>query len=443
MRRTAFRAVLLLGLLATPAGAGEPTKVTAAAVLAEVESMLDLPLWPGFEPRRIPQAVFDGERTILVRHPSPPPEFKREGDLWVYPGQHALMRANTSVELGGVTTATVLVRPESSSGAREWASTLMHETFHVFQRQRHPKWQGDEGELFLYPVDAPEPLAARRLETEALRRALAAGDLKLAACWTGRALEMRRKRFEALPAGSVAYERGSELNEGLATFVGDLALKKRASGPDLPASDYPAGDVRLRSYAVGHALAALLERFDPAWRETLEKGGAASLDELLAKGIAGKETVPCGFSAEESAGAQERARADTQNLARERADLRAAFLGRSGWRIEITSPRPLWPQRFDPWNVKPLTGGEVLHGRWLKTGNDSSEVEILDRESLTEAAGAHPLFNGFRKLTVTGLSREPGVRQEGDFLVIEGEGVKAKLKGKAEKEGSVLRVKLP
>ncbi len=440
--RNLLSPILILVAIGVSAAA-EPSKPTAAAVLAELDRMLDLPLWPGFEPRRIPVAIYDGERTILARHPSPPPEFKREGDVWIHLGRHPQMRANTSVDLGGVSTATVLVDPDSVTSAREWAAVLIHESFHVFQRQRHATWQGDEGQLFLYPMDDAGPLGARRLETEALRRALAAKDPKDAACWAGRALDMRRERFAALPPGSVAYERGTELNEGLASYLQNVALGK-IDGPELPASEYPAEDVRIRIYAVGPALAVLLDRFDPAWRRALEEGRAASLDESLAASLQGKATAACGFTPDESAAARERAKQDARRLTQGRRERREAFLGRPGWTLEILTAQPLWPQGFDPWNVSLVAKGEILHGRWLKLGNDDSTLEVLDRPSLTEGAGEHPLFNGVRKLVVTGLPAEPKVRQDGDSLVIEAEGVTARLKGATtEKEGPVLRVKLP
>jgi hypothetical protein len=439
---------------ATGKGTAEaPAKVTAAAVLTEFDRLAVLPLWPNFDPRTTPLAIYDGERTILVRHPSPPPEFKKEGEVWVFPGKYPVLRANTSTELGGVTTATLLVDPARPRTAREWASVMIHETFHVFQRARHLAWSGNEAELFTYPMADVLPLAARRLETEAFRRALAAKDSMSAACWAGRALDERRERYALLPAGSVAYERGTELNEGLATFIENLSLGK-TRGPDLPASGYPAGDVRNRAYAIGYAQATLLDRFDPAWRQTLEAGQAtgpaASLDEALAqalaKTLAGKPVPACGFPPEEIAAARARAKGDALQLAEEHRKLREAFLGRPGWKLEIASAQPLWPQGFDPLNVTLVAKGEILHRRWVKLGNDGSSLEVLDREALTRAAGDNPLFNGVRDLQVTGLPAEPKVRQEGDFLVIEAAGVTARLKGaKVEKGGGVdaLRVTVP
>lgn len=423
-------------------GAAEPPKVTAEAVLAEFDRMADLPLWPGFKPKRIPVALYDGTRTILVRHPAPPSGFTRQGDVWLFPGQHPAMRANTAVDLGGTTTATLLLDLAHPREVREWAAVLMHETFHVDQRTRHASWRANEMELFTYPFDNAQVLAARRLETALLRRALAAADPKDAACWATRALEQRRERLGRLSEGSVSYERGTELNEGLAAFIERASLGE-TRGPDLPAAEYGAEEVRRRAYAAGHAWATLLERFDPAWRKTMDAEKAKSLDELLAATLAGKPAGTCALPAEETA-AVSQAQADVKRLTEDRQEQRRAFLGRPGWTVEILAiSQPLESQGFDPMNVSNLGGGEVLHRRFLKLGDgDTTLVEVLDCHALTEAAGAHPLFNGIRKLTVTGLPSEPVIRQEAGTTTIEVPGFTAKLQGATVERGDkVLKVR--
>jgi hypothetical protein len=439
--RSAWILVILVNVV--PLHAQTPPNPTAAAVLAEFDRLAVLPLWPNFDPRKIPVAIYDGERTILVRHPSPPAEFKPEGDLRVFPGRYEAMNANTAVDLGGVKTATLVVDPKAGRSARDWASILTHETFHVFQRQHHPTWEADEGELFQYPVDDGSLLAARRLETEGFRRALAATDAKEAVCWTGQALERRRERFGRMAPGAVGYERGTELNEGLASFVENLSLGK-TQGPDLPAAEYGAADLRNRAYAIGYAEAALLGRFDPAWRQTLEDGKASSLDELLARAIAGKPAT-CALPPAEIAAAAERAKADVQQLDRTRRESLDAFLKRSGWRIEIVAAaHPLALHGFDPLNVSLVAKGEILHRRYLELGDGISSLKILDAQALTKAAGEHPLFNGVKDLRMTGLAAEPKVRQEGDFTIIEAAGLTARLKGaKVEKGDGTLKVILP
>jgi hypothetical protein len=54
----------------------------------------------------------------------------------------------------------------------------------------------------------------------------------------------------------------------------------------------------------------------------------------------------------------------------------------------------------------------------LQLGNDAGSLEILNHSSLTTAAGAHPLFDGVRKWTVTGLEAPPEVKRAGDRISI-------------------------
>jgi hypothetical protein len=424
--------------------------VSVAAVIGEFDRMAGLPLWPGFEPKSIPLAIWDGEQTWLVRHPAPPEGFVKKVDyLWVFRGRHPALRANSSAELGGVRTATLLLDAEQPRTAREWASILVHETFHVFQRERHPAWQGNETELFVYPVDDTELLARRRLETEALRRAVLAAVVEnrpRSACWAARALDQRRVRFARLPPGSAGYERGTELNEGLAAYVEELALG--ATGTGLPPEGYGAGEVREAAYGTGPALATLLDRFDPSWKATLEAGSTASLDELLMKALPLADTAGCGFTAEEVAQARARAAADVARLVAGRKERRAAFFAQPGLRLEIDAgAEPLWPQGFDPLNVEALGGPEVLHRRWLKLGNERGTLEVLDREALTEGAAGHPLFNGVRRLTLAGLAAEPVVSRDGATLKITAPGLTATLQGAVldvtEKSRGLLRVTWP
>jgi len=447
MRR--LKGGLLPAILLALSPLGAISAATAAPavpdILAEFDRMAERPLWPGFTPKTIPVAIYDGANTWLARHPAPPAGFVLKAEaLWVFPGQHPAMRANTSVDLGGTSTATLLLDLGSSRAAREWAAALIHETFHVFERQRHPAWIGNEGELFVYPMDDPELLARRRLETEALRRALAAAERPATACWAARAVEQRRQRFAAMAVGSVAYERGTELNEGLAAFVEDLALDRRI-GSDLPAGGYGPNEVRTAAYGIGPALAALLDRFDATWKTRLENGPATSLDEMLAMALPLAESAGCSFTAAEKDQARVRAAADTALVVAGRKEHRDAFFARAGLRLVIEAgSQPLWPQAFDPWNVEALGGGEVLHRRWLKLGNDRGTLEVLDREALTAGAGEHPLFQGVRTLTVSGLAAEPAVTQEGETLKIAAAGLKASLKGAVvERQEGLIRVTWP
>lgn len=416
--------------------------------MAEADRLSAQDLWPGFDPRVVPVAIYDGERTLLFRHRAPPEGFDPvpgHDSVWAYPGRHPSVTANSSEIIGGVRTATLM--PATGRVALlQRAGILVHEMFHVFQGERHRGWSANEAELFAYPVDVIELIALRRLETEALQRALVARAQDRASCWARSALDLRRERFAGLPAGSVAYERGTELNEGLATYV-----QYRATGElntaVLPAEAFAPEAVRQRGYASGLALARLLDRFSPTWPTTLEKNDSTFLDILLSTALdAHGQNVPsCAFAFAERARIQNAAAKDIAALRTRRAEQRRTFLEQAGWRLIVVAPSaPFFPQGFDPLNVQTVASGEVLHTRFLKLGNDAGTVEVLGRATLTESAGAHPLFNGVRTLTVTGLVAVPIITQADSVVTIKADGVDAKLRGATvERTGQSVTVRLP
>ncbi len=437
-----------------PSPADPPTAqpVSPVAVEQELEKIVGASVssgrsfWPGFDPLAVPLALYDGEATWLFRHPKPPPEFgPGQGGARIADGRPESLRANTGAQIGGVATATLLLTGAHS--AHDWAAVAVHEAFHVFAREHHPTWSGDEMELFVYPIEDQGPLTLRREETQALRHALAAGDSVETACWADLAVHLRKDRFALLPKEAAAYERGTELNEGLATYVEGLA--RGETRMDLPADDFPVEKVRDRAYAVGRTEAILLDRLEPAWKERLDSAKAAqpgTLDELLAAAVnAGRPgSPPCDLSPGERATAARRAGEDLARLASERQSARAAFLGRPGWSVIVMAgDDPLWPQKFDPLNVLRLGDGEVLHRRWLKLGNADAEFEVLDREALTVAVGPHPFLQGVRQLTVTGLPEKPEVHERAGWARLDLPGFTAKLKkATVEVSGHELRIKL-
>lgn len=433
-----------------------PARTDSFQVIQTFRRVAAQNLWPGFEPATTPVEFFDGTSTYLFNHPSPPDGFHAVAgqlNVYVYPGQHETVRANTGTLVNGVPTATADLSNQTSS-ADVLAALLVHETFHVFQAKRYPKWTSNEVDLFTYPVDDPELLAERRLESIALVRALGAKesgakekDRKDAICWISTALALRSKRFAALPATAAMYERGVELREGLAQYV---QFKSISKPPALSAEDFPPGhaDVRQRAYASGQALALLLDRVDSGWKSGLGGDPPVSLDELLAghlremKGIADCDLI-ANFTAEETQSARVRAQRDIAGFTAGLSRRKQEFLSAAGVRLEIIAGKePLWPQAFDPWNVVIFSGKEVLHTRWLKLGNGSGSIEVLERSGLTEAAGAHPLFNGVQKLIVTGLA-DPKVSQSDGKVILEARGVKASFVGSVEREANLVRIQLP
>jgi hypothetical protein len=429
-------------------GVYAPDAADVYAVVEEVDRIsARAALWPGFDPRRVPLAIFDGRTTLLIRHPNPPAEFvslsSRRG-VYGFAGRHESVTANAPAKLNGVWTATAMLTFDKRRTPREQAALVIHEAFHVFQRERHADWAGNEAELFVYPFEDADALRLRRLETLALSRAEAVRAKDDAGCWATAALKFRAERFARIPAGSAAYERGTELNEGLASYVEALAAG-REHRAGLPAEDFAAGEVRQRAYATGRALALLLDRFGPGWKQKLEGGDKRTLDELLAASLPAHGAARCEIEPSVSQGARERARQDVAALIAKRESLRRDFLARPGWKLELVAAEgsPLFPQGFDPLNVERVGPREVLHTRWLKLGGAAGTIELINRASLTEGAGAHPLFNGVRRLTVTGLAAEPTISESGGKTTITSENLKAEFTGvEVTRSGQTLLVRL-
>lgn len=384
--------------------------------------------WPGFNAHRIPLAIFDGTNTCLFRHPSPPPDFhlvnERATDRYVFAGRHESVTANSSVELNGIMTATLMVDGSDNKTQDEWAAIAAHEKFHVFQGERHPEWSANEANLFVYPTENTGLLALRILETEALRRALA-GNEKTGASWAFAALQLRRERFAQMDEDFSAYERGTEMKEGLAQYIQFLVNPETDAGK-ITAEPFAADAVRLRAYATGLAMARLLDRFHPEWKDALEADDSQSLGSLLGAALENRGPAPVHFSEEEKIVASQKAASLVDDLMRKRAEKRKQFENQSGWTLilEVKDSNRLWPQGFDPVNVLRLSEVEILHSRFLRLGNGSGELEIMNHVSLTEGFGPHPLFNGTRKLTVKGLSSKPRIRTEGGTVIITGEGIR-------------------
>ena len=95
--------------------------------------------------------------------------------------------------------------------------------------------------------------------------------------------------------------------------------------------------------------------------------------------------------------------------------------------VEAADGAPLWPQGFDPLNVTRIDGQRVLHTRFVKLGNDAGHVEVIGHASLSEGAGTHPLFNGLKRLQLTGLAK-PVVQESGGSVSMKAEGLDLQFK---------------
>ncbi len=399
---------------------------TALDVHAAFQRLAAQPLWPGYVASDVPVAIYDGQDTWLFGHPAPPEGFEPtpHGDhARRYAAQHGQVRANSSETIGGVRVATFLLSTRDRRTADELAAVIVHEAFHVFQDEMHPGWSADEGALLTYPMDDATALGWRRYETEALRRALVAPNDSGAAAWAGAAVELRTARYGALDEDSRRYERGLELREGLARYVQNHALG-RLPDTALPEEGFAADGVRARGYETGQAIAVLLDRLHPDWRDELTEG--VWLDQLLGRATAASGVRAAVLPLDVRQPLLRQAEQDVEALARKRQERLDDFLEQGGWTLKVLvrpDEEPLWPLGFDPMNLTLVGEGAVLHRRWFKMGNARGRIEVLNRRGLTRPAGAHPVFNGIREVVITGLPREPEVFGDGGELWVGADGV--------------------
>lgn len=415
---------------------------TVRAILEALDELSRQPLWPAFDPLTIPVVIYDGEDTWLIRHPHPGLPFgpwaESEG-IWRMPGLHESVRGNTATAVEGVPTAAIMLASLAGRSPSEVAAVCVHEMFHVFQQDRYPTWAGDVGAMFLYPLSDPARLTLRRLETEAWRRAGAASDPSARHGWARTALRCRRARFAALPPACAAFERGTELSEGLAQYVEHRALG--ISHVKLPTDGYPPDQVRGRCYAVGALMARLLDEVAPGWPEAVD--ASAGLDGLL-DAVLDQTDTAWAFTASERERIGQRAQADDSAFQHHREQLLREVPSEPGYRVVLRGHTPLRAQGFDPSNCLQLDATTVLHTRYLHVASAHLALEVLGGKALTRAAGEHPLFDGLAEVLCVGLPNLPALAPGDKHLTWHGERVS--ITGEADRlaiTGNDLVIDLP
>jgi hypothetical protein len=251
-------------------------------------------IWPGFRPDTIPvlYVVPDQGRLILGWRGALPEGFVGFENLANAGWQPIATRgaASTGTELAGRPTAQVVV---DSQGVAALVGLTTHEAFHVFQRiARQPGKRFGEGEnSFLvtrYPVFDPQNEAGMALEGRILAAAQEARTRALQKRLARQFLAVREARQRALDPELANFEQLVELNEGLAEYTLLRSVQLAALNADFPdragAQRMQAGklvglhkltenvtlSIRLRYYATGPALGALLDALEgPAWKPRL------------------------------------------------------------------------------------------------------------------------------------------------------------------------------
>lgn len=396
-------------------------------ILEEVGRLGFTHLWPGFDPAQIPLAIYDGERTWLFQHCNPPVEFiavEERSYTYYFLGLHQSVCANSTIELNGVLTATILLHTLKGLTVKQIASICIHEQFHVFQCQNYPEWSSNSMEQLLYPVESVDNLQLRRLETLAIYRAVGSTEKTEAIRWALTALSLRTQRFACLPEGAVCFEQGTELLEGLAQYIERKSLGLTET--ELLVQDYPPAEIRLRCYHTGHALALLLDRFNEAWKHELVEG--CTLDTLLAKALSRFDYEGKSFTLAEYEASRIQAQKEIKELFDRRQEMRRELFSQSGWvcRIECDSEHFLKLKALDPMNMYKLNQNEVLHTRMIKTGNEFGYIELLDGKAITNGSG-ESLFR-IVKLIIPGLRNRPDFQKKENTIQISGKGFSGEFK---------------
>ena len=429
--------VLAAGFAMTATAAEQGSVADPFEVIAAFDRFAELELWPGFDATTFPIAVYDGDRTLLLRHPNPPEEFQplrgHEG-VWVSAGRHPSMRWNSNADIGGERTATLLLTIEPGRSTQYEASILFHEVFHLYSKPLHPTWRPNEVHRYSYPMDDVGNYRLLLLEEEALARAVESESEAAAASWAAAALAIRNERTARLSAEHRAFETLLELQEGTAVYMGRSTIGTAHHTDRLREDRGPEG-IRWRCYETGAAVSVVLDRLLPSWKTDLDADPDITFEDLLGPAVAEREVEPATFTDEELAAVARRAEAAIADLAAQREELYENFAGR-GKRVVVRladESEQLGLARFDPMAVEVLDRGEALQAHYLTAFHPRGEVSLNNPHfvrrsldgvvALTTPAGEHPFLQGFRKISVSGFSGEPTVVRDGNAITVEAEGL--------------------
>lgn len=431
----ALFAALLLGIfggVANPAAAQRPV-TDVLAVMSEVGRLAATPMWPGFDPRTMPTAVYDSVSTYLFGHATPPQGFEpAEGKPGVYrcAGKHQAVVGNGRAKIGEVLTATVVLRAQSCSGGaysiRDYAGIVIHEQFHAYQKEKHPGWRPNDAYLLVYPLETVESLAARMTEKEAFRRAVDSKDDAVAAGWARQGLAYRTQRLEPLGDQLAGYERELQRFEGISEYI---EYRARGNDPlDLLAATHgiaPSG-IRDLGYVEGRLISYLLDRLDKGWKDKMESGAAQYPEEILAAAVAGGAQSAVEFSAADLS----KIRADAGTaIARwndDKKKLVSDFQDAPGLTIEIVAETtPVGTRMFEPLAMENLGGGEIIHKTFYLAGNDKGTLRVRGTPCISYMDSTYRIT----RVTVTGLEAEPAVDAAAGTFKYDAGGVSIDFKG--------------
>ncbi len=389
-------------------------------------------LWPNYDPMEIPVAIYDGEKTYLIRHSSPPEDFEplagHEG-VFVCEGRYSSIVANTSTDINGILTSVCMTSIGSGKSVEQFVSTIVHESFHVFQKEYYGNWNVNEASTFTYPSTNAEIWELRKEIMIVLKHAINSPRDVDAIGWAIYVLELRDRRFNLMNEETRNYDRGMELLEGTARYVQFKSLNKLEENC-FEEMEFLPTDARRPSYSVGCAFAVLLDRFMPDWKDEFTTENRPFLDDMLKTAIHNLDYDSKSLGKKELKILRKSAKKEVAAVVKDRENMLDEFLDKPGWTfiLEPGKDNPLWPNGFDPMNVVCIDEVQTLHNRFVKLGNSFASIETMDHQALTFASAEHPIFTGISKVVVTGLENKPVIIEDGDLRIVETEKMKAVFK---------------
>lgn len=402
-------------------------------VMEIVNTKNDGSLWPNFMVTEIPVMVFDSVNTWLFHSNIAPDGFtavQEHQDVYMFKGQHPLVRGNSIVRAGDQWIATSVFssyarRTGEKYSLKDLAGIIIHEQFHIFQRNKHPRWRQNDAYMLLYPTETQVSLFLRRIEKEAFKRAVLSSKSAEIVAWVNEALRYRGQRLNMIDSDFGRYEMELQRTEGLSDYI-----EKIARGLDpLNASEItngiaPAG-VRDLGYVEGRWIAKILDKLNPDWKSVLEANDTLYIENILKKSISGLKSKSVGFSNVEIKRFEDKASLDFDKWQENKSQEINKFEDLPGYRLEInTSSKPLGIGIFEPLEIEILDDGSVYHRLIFSAANNAGTLRIMNQPCITQFDNSLRII----KLILNGLNESPEIIENENKIILKNNNITIDLK---------------
>lgn len=273
-------------------------------------------IWPGFGRAEIPVVIYDDDFEFLFGDPNPSAPWEIVAGEDFLGKSYFRRRAENpqafAVDLGkrwagSLSTLSRMNRKIPMKLGPDWYSLgLIHEIFHAFQAESAPEAFAAAQAVYAlesrYPYENKDFAASWDSEGAALSKAMKATELSEIRAAAAEFLQIRdaRRNSARLSADLIGFEKRLEWLEGLAKYVEIRADESAVARSDQEAyARYRVGlhflvradfarlekalgrqNGDLRFYLSGMALARILDRLNPDWKEKALKNGT-DLEYLL------------------------------------------------------------------------------------------------------------------------------------------------------------------